>query len=64
MMCHLVDKARFFQQVLVNHRSLYRSSSVEMNINVFSKPTGIVVSIGLCISKGCGEFKKKLKFID
>lgn len=56
MMCHLVDKARLFQQVLVDHRSLYHSSSVEMDINVLSEPTGIVVSIGLCISKGCGEF--------
>ena len=48
----LVDEARFLQQVLVNHGSLYHSLSAEMDVNVLAKSAGVVVAVRLGISKG------------
>ena len=50
---YLVDESRFLQEVLVYHGSLDHSMSVEVDVNVLSKSTRVVVAIRLCISKGC-----------
>ena len=47
----LGDNTRLFQQILINLGTFNDSIFVKMNINILSKPTRVIVSDGLCISK-------------
>lgn len=48
----LVDKPGLLQEVLLYHGTLNYSSGVEVDVNVLAKSTGVVVTVGLGITKG------------
>jgi hypothetical protein len=47
----LRNNARLFQQVLLNPRALNRAVLVEMDVDVLSEPTRVVIANSLCIAK-------------
>ena len=49
----LIDKPGLLQEVLLYHGTLNDTSGVEVDVNVLAKPTGVVITVGLGITKGC-----------
>ena len=54
LLLHLVNQARFLQQILLDLRPLDAAALVEVDVDVFAETGGVVVSEGLCVSKSCG----------
>lgn len=48
----LVDKPGLLQEVLLYHGTFNDSSGVEVDVNVLAKSTGVVIAVGLGITKG------------
>lgn len=49
---YLVTDSGLLQKVLFNTGTLNRSSFSKADVNVFSKPTGVIITDGLGIAKG------------
>ena len=50
-MLYLIHQSRLLQQILVDDGSLDDSIGCEVDVNVLPKPTGVVIPLGLGVSK-------------
>lgn len=51
---HLSADAGLLQQVLLDLRPFNGTPLVEMDVDVFTEPAGVVITNRLCIAKSCG----------
>ena len=49
---YLVHNSGLLQEVLLNSSSFNNGMSVKVDVDVFPKSTGVVISYGLCIAEG------------